>query len=55
MGKEDVIFSDRLNHASIIDGVRLSGARIVVYEHCDVADLERQIQRSCTSTAAGCW
>ena len=42
-GAQDVIFSDRLNHASIIDGARLSGARIVVYEHCDVEDLERVI------------
>ena len=43
-GEQDVIFSDQLNHASIIDGARLSGARIVVYQHCDVADLERVIQ-----------
>ncbi len=42
-GAQDVIYSDRLNHASIIDGARLSGARIAVYEHCDVADLERVI------------
>jgi glycine C-acetyltransferase len=41
---QDVIFSDRLNHASIIDGARLSGARIVVYEHCDPADLEAKIK-----------
>jgi glycine C-acetyltransferase len=44
VGKEDVIFSDRLNHASIIDGARLSSAKIVVYEHCDPADLEAKIR-----------
>jgi glycine C-acetyltransferase len=43
VGKEDVIFSDELNHASIIDGSRLSGARIVRYKHSDAADLERVI------------
>lgn len=42
--KDWVIFSDRLNHASIIDGCRLSGARIVIYEHCDVEDLEKKIK-----------
>jgi glycine C-acetyltransferase len=45
-GEQDVIFSDRLNHASIIDGARLSGAKIVVYEHCDPSDLERQIEEN---------
>ena len=44
VGKEDVIFSDRLNHASIIDGCRLSGAKIVAYEHNDVKSLEEQIK-----------
>jgi glycine C-acetyltransferase len=41
VGREDVIFSDRLNHASIIDGCRLSRAKIVPYEHCDPDDLKR--------------
>ena len=44
VGKEDVIFTDRLNHASIIDGCRLSGAKIVIYEHCDPADAEAKIK-----------
>ncbi len=44
-GKNWVIFSDRLNHASIIDGCRLSGADIAVYAHCDPADLERKINQ----------
>lgn len=44
VGKEDAIFSDELNHASIIDGSRLSGARIIRYNHCDPADLEKKLQ-----------
>ena len=43
--KSWVIFSDRLNHASIIDGCRLSGAQTVVYAHGDASDLESQIKR----------
>jgi len=46
IGKEDVIFSDRLNHASIIDGCRLSGGKIIPYEHCDVASLEMVIKEN---------
>jgi glycine C-acetyltransferase len=45
-GEQDVIFSDRLNHASIIDGARLSGAKIIVYEHCDAQDAERVISEN---------
>jgi glycine C-acetyltransferase len=41
VGKDDAIFSDELNHASIIDGSRLSGAKIIRYAHCDPADLDR--------------
>jgi glycine C-acetyltransferase len=40
---------DELNHASIIDGSRLSGARIVRFAHANAADLERQIQANAGS------
>ncbi|MGH9603544.1 MAG: aminotransferase class I/II-fold pyridoxal phosphate-dependent enzyme, partial [Terriglobales bacterium] len=43
LGKEDFIISDELNHASIIDGARLSGATIRVFRHKDVAHAEEQL------------
>jgi len=46
VGKEDMIFSDELNHASIIDGSRLSSAKIVRYKHCDPVDLEAKIREN---------
>jgi glycine C-acetyltransferase len=44
VGKEDVIFSDELNHASIIDGSRLSRAKIIRFKHADAQDLQKQMQ-----------
>jgi glycine C-acetyltransferase len=46
VGKEDVILSDELNHASIIDGCRLSGAKILRYAHCNMGDLERVLKEN---------
>ncbi|QNB45602.1 8-amino-7-oxononanoate synthase [Thermanaerosceptrum fracticalcis] len=42
--KSWVIFSDELNHASIIDGCKLSGAKIVIYKHCDMEDLYQKVK-----------
>ncbi len=42
-GEEDAIISDELNHASIIDGVRLSKSQRYRYKNCDMADLEEQL------------
>ena len=44
--KGDIIFSDELNHASLIDGCRLSGAKVQVYPHKDVAGLESSLSQS---------
>ncbi|PKN97453.1 MAG: 8-amino-7-oxononanoate synthase [Chloroflexi bacterium HGW-Chloroflexi-4] len=46
VNKEDVLFTDELNHASIIDGCRLSGARIEKYKHADASDLDRVIREN---------
>lgn len=46
LGKEDLIISDELNHASIIDGCRLSKATIKVFKHKDVADCQRILEET---------
>jgi glycine C-acetyltransferase len=49
LGAEDAILTDRLNHASIIDGVRLCKAKRFVYEHADMADLENKLMEAASS------
>jgi glycine C-acetyltransferase len=44
LGEEDAVISDELNHASIIDGIRLCKAQRYRYKNCDMADLEKQLQ-----------
>lgn len=51
LGPEDAIFSDSLNHASIIDGVRLCKAKRYRYANNDMADLEKQLQQAKTDGA----
>ena len=48
---DDAIISDELNHASIIDGVRLSKAKKYVYKHCDMADLKTQVEKAKTEVS----
>ena len=44
-GKKDVVFCDKLNHASIYDGIFLSGAKMVRYKHNDMLDLRKKVKK----------
>lgn len=46
VGRHDVVFSDKLNHASIVDGCLLSGAKFVRFRHNDMEDLEQRLAES---------
>src|ERR1700752_5523738 len=46
VGEADVILSDALNHASIIDGCRLSRSKVVVYSHCNMDQLELALKQA---------
>ncbi len=45
LNKDDVVFVDKLNHASIIDGIRLSGAKLIPFEHTNYEDLEEKLKK----------
>jgi 8-amino-7-oxononanoate synthase len=45
MSKKDIIFSDELNHACLIDGARLAGSKIVIYKHSDMVDLKKKLKK----------
>ena len=51
LGKNDIVFSDALNHASLIDGIRLSGARREIYPHLDLNALEASLRAHATVLA----
>src|SRR3990172_3475789 len=53
VGKEDYVFSDELNHASLIDGCRLSQAKVTVFPHSDLDQLEQALRRTCERFPGG--
>jgi 8-amino-7-oxononanoate synthase len=52
LGRDDLVLSDALNHASLIDGLRLSGARRVIYPHLDVGAVEHALRERPTKGRA---
>lgn len=46
MGRHDYVFSDKLNHASIVDGCLMSGAKFVRFKHNDIAELESRLEKA---------
>jgi 8-amino-7-oxononanoate synthase len=51
MGRHDYVFSDKLNHASIVDGCQMSGAKFVRFKHNDLDDLQRRLEEAPASAA----
>ena len=51
VGRHDYVFSDKLNHASIVDGCMMSGARFVRFKHNDLDDLQRRLEEAPASAA----
>ncbi|MCW5878999.1 MAG: aminotransferase class I/II-fold pyridoxal phosphate-dependent enzyme [Anaerolineales bacterium] len=49
LGRHDYVFSDKLNHASIVDGCMMSGARFVRFKHNDLDDLQRRLEEAPTN------
>ncbi len=51
LGRHDYVFSDKLNHASIVDGCMMSGARFMRFKHNDLDDLQRRLEEAPASAA----
>jgi glycine C-acetyltransferase len=51
LGRHDYVFSDKLNHASIVDGCQMSGAKFVRFKHNDLNDLQRRLEEAPASAA----